>query len=53
MVEGVLGNVKRYITPKKTFGYKLVSLLLLFFLFFIIDRIEDSPQGVDLDTKKG
>jgi len=30
MVEGVIGNIKRYITPKKTFGHKLVGLLRLF-----------------------
>jgi hypothetical protein len=30
MVEGVIGNVKRYITPKKTLGHKLVGLLRLF-----------------------
>jgi hypothetical protein len=48
MVEGVIGNVERYITPKKTFGHKLVNLLRLFSY-----QIEGCPPGVDLATKKG
>jgi hypothetical protein len=41
MVEGVLGNVKRYITSNKTFGHKLVASSSF---SLMNDRIEGCPR---------